>query len=36
MELAMLSRITTREQGHVVPERYELIDEPRNDLSVPP
>ena len=31
MEFAMRSRITTREQGHVVSERYELIDQPRND-----
>jgi hypothetical protein len=35
MEFAMRSRITAREQGHVVPERYELIDEPRNDPFCP-
>ena len=31
MKFAMRFRITTREQGHVVPERDELVDEPRND-----
>ena len=35
MEFAMCSRITTREQGHVVSERYELIDQPRNDPFCP-
>src|SRR3954451_22358155 len=31
MELATRFRITTSEQGHVMPERYELIDQPRNN-----
>jgi hypothetical protein len=35
MEFAMRSRITTREQGHVVPECYKLVDEPRNDPFCP-
>jgi hypothetical protein len=35
MELAARYRITTREQGHIMPERYELIDQPRNDPFCP-